>query len=86
MPSDSRSLDRDGLPPAVFPHWVHRVRFTCKTCHMDLFEPEAGANEITMADISAGRSCGTCHNGRVAFDAGFGSCQRCHQPIGESAP
>ena len=75
-------ITETSLPPAVFPHWVHRIRFTCKACHMDLFEPRAGANAITMQDISAGKSCGTCHNGSVAFDAGFGACQRCHTPPG----
>lgn len=75
-------ISEASLPPAVFPHWVHRIRYTCKVCHMDLFEPEAGANAITMADISAGEACGTCHNGAVAFNAGFGECQRCHTPEG----
>lgn len=68
------------LPAATFPHWVHRIRYKCKTCHMELFEPRAGANLIQMADISAGKACGTCHNGKVAFRAGFGECQRCHIP------
>ena len=78
-------ISEESLPPAVFPHWVHRIRFTCKACHMELFEPRAGANEITMQDISAGKACGTCHNGSVAFDAGFGECQRCHTPIGSES-
>lgn len=69
---------RLGLAPAQFPHWVHRSRYTCKTCHMDIFEPRAGSNAVTMDDIAAGRSCGRCHNGRVAFSAGFGECERCH--------
>ncbi|MDH3224252.1 MAG: hypothetical protein OEO23_11100, partial [Gemmatimonadota bacterium] len=58
--------------------WVHRIRFTCKTCHMSLFEPQAGANRVTMADIDQGRACGACHNGRTAFEAGFNECHRCH--------
>ncbi|RMH18034.1 MAG: hypothetical protein D6701_06810 [Gemmatimonadetes bacterium] len=69
---------RMGLPPAQFPHWVHRIRFRCKVCHMDIFEPRNGANAVTMRDISEGRYCGRCHNGKVAFAAGFGECQRCH--------
>ena len=68
----------DPLPPARFPHWVHRIRYQCKVCHMKIFEPTAGANVIRMADISAGRACGQCHNGTVAFKADFGECQRCH--------
>lgn len=67
------------LPRAVFPHWVHRIRYQCRTCHMEIFEPRAGANRVTMRDIEAGRACGRCHDGKTAFRAGFGSCDRCHR-------
>jgi c(7)-type cytochrome triheme protein len=70
----------DDFPAARFPHWVHRIRFQCKSCHMELFEPRAGANRITMKDIGAGKSCGACHNGQIAFPATFGYCERCHVP------
>ena len=69
------------LPPARFPHWVHRIRYQCRACHVDLFEPRAGANVITMRDITAGRACGRCHDGETAFRAGFGNCQRCHATV-----
>lgn len=86
-PTVSASLISDAsLPEAVFPHWVHRIRFTCKTCHMEIFEPKAGANKITMADISAGEACGKCHDGKTAFPAGFGTCHRCHVEEDEKAP
>lgn len=68
------------LPPARFPHWVHRSRYLCKSCHMDLFVPKAGANRITMQMISTGKACGACHDGKTAFAAGFGACDRCHVP------
>jgi c(7)-type cytochrome triheme protein len=68
----------DALPVARFPHWVHRIRFRCKVCHMKIFEPRVGSNEITMKSIGDGEHCGNCHNGRTAFAAGFGNCQRCH--------
>lgn len=80
-PSDSSyatGVGLDSLPPARFPHWVHRIRYQCKVCHMNIFEPTAGANVIRMADISKGQACGKCHNGTIAFKAGFGECQRCH--------
>ena len=70
------------LPRATFPHWVHRIRFRCKVCHNSIFEPKAGANRILMKDIAAGQACGKCHNGKVAFRAGFGTCERCHVPTG----
>lgn len=69
-----------GLPPARFPHWVHRSRYLCKSCHMELFVPKAGANLITMKEISSGKACGACHDGKTAFAAGFGACDRCHVP------
>ncbi len=69
------------LPNAVFPHWLHRIRFQCRVCHMKVFEPRLGANEITMASIDEGRHCGTCHDGNTAFAVSFDSCQLCHLPV-----
>ncbi|MEW5916324.1 MAG: c(7)-type cytochrome triheme domain-containing protein [Gemmatimonadota bacterium] len=66
------------LPPARFPHWVHRSRYRCAACHTDPFELVAGASIITMKDISEGRACGVCHDGKTAFPASFGYCERCH--------
>ncbi len=69
--------DREDLRPVVFPHWVHRQRYTCKVCHTDLgYSLKAGTADIKQADIEAGESCGACHNGRIAFDAD--KCERCH--------
>ena len=68
----------DALPPSQFPHWVHRARYKCKVCHVQIFEPKAGANRVTMTDISNGEACGVCHDGVTAFAAGFNECQRCH--------
>lgn len=66
-----------GERPVIFPHWFHRIRFKCKVCHQELgFEMRAGANNITMDDISAGRFCGVCHNGEIAWSAEF--CDLCH--------
>ena len=76
----------NAFPLAVFPHWVHRTRYRCKSCHMELFEPRNGANLITMADIAEGRACGTCHNGNTAFAANFGECERCHVPPEPAEP
>ena len=38
----------------------------------------SGSTEITMDMISAGESCGSCHNGKQAFASGVASCGRCH--------
>lgn len=68
----------EDVPPAVFPHWIHRMQFKCGACHEELFKMKAGANAITMDDIQAGMSCGVCHNGKAAFESNFDTCQRCH--------
>ena len=83
-PGDIR-FEREGdqsqietFPPAWFPHWVHRVRYRCDTCHEALFKMQAGANKISMDLMKMGESCGACHNGGKAFDDGFENCARCH--------
>ena len=70
----------EDFPPAVFPHWVHRVNFKCYVCHTKSvgFEMKAGSAAITMDLIEAGKSCGTCHNGKRAFGVSFETCVRCH--------
>jgi c(7)-type cytochrome triheme protein len=68
----------DDFPRAQFPHWVHRVRFQCKTCHMELFEPRAGTNPVTMAEIDQGEACGQCHDNTTAFAPTLTNCTRCH--------
>ena len=67
-----------GIPPAVFPHWFHRIRYKCYACHPSITEMKAGANPITMDAISAGKFCGACHNGKIAWDVSFETCNRCH--------
>ncbi len=66
------------IPPAVFPHWVHRINFKCYVCHDAIFQMKAGANPITMENIQQGKFCGTCHSGKIAFAVGFDTCDRCH--------
>lgn len=69
--------EKNGVRPVVFPHWFHRVRFRCKVCHSELgFKMRAGANQVTMADISSGKFCGMCHNGQIAW--GANQCDLCH--------
>ena len=81
---NAKGVDVAGLPRATFPHWAHRMRFRCKVCHLEVFEPRGGANQVTMLDISQGKACGRCHDGRTAFRPGIGNCERCHLP--EHAP
>jgi c(7)-type cytochrome triheme protein len=61
---------------------VHKkAAASCKECHSDGMFPKMkqGTVKITMEQIYAGKLCGTCHNGKKAFEA-KGNCQRCHTP------
>lgn len=77
---NATGVNTTSLPKARFPHWVHRIRYRCKTCHMEIFEPEAGSNAITMVDIANGEACGQCHDGATAFAPQMDNCERCHVP------
>ncbi len=69
---------KSSTPPAVFPHWIHRIRYKCYACHPAVFEMKAGANPITMDAITEGKFCGTCHDGKTAWSVSFETCNRCH--------
>ena len=61
---------------------VHnKAAASCKECHTDGMFPKMkqGTVKITMEEIYAGKLCGTCHNGKKAFEA-KANCQRCHVP------
>jgi len=69
--------EQQGMPPVVFPHWFHRIRFRCKVCHADLgFKFKAGGNGIDMLKIIDGQYCGACHNGEIAWSVE--NCNLCH--------
>ena len=67
------------FPPSIFPHWKHRINYRCDACHDSLFKMELGATPVTMDTMKKGENCGTCHNGDLVFDVGFGNCARCHR-------
>lgn len=69
--------DASGMRPVVFPHWFHRIRYSCKVCHSDLgFKFKAGGNDINMVKVIDGQFCGACHNGDVAWS--IENCNMCH--------
>ena len=85
--------ERAGLAPVIFDHWVHRSRFTCRLCHVDIgFAMEANGTNITASMNRQGYYCGSCHdgkrsfNGKITFQACSGGaskeasvhCDRCH--------
>lgn len=73
----NNNSDAAGMRPAVFPHWFHRVRYSCKVCHADLgIKFKAGGNNIDMLKIMDGQYCGACHNGTIAWSVE--NCNLCH--------
>jgi c(7)-type cytochrome triheme protein len=62
---------------AYFPHKTHTTWMSCDSCHIKIFLPMAGANDLTMSTIVKGEACGVCH-GKVAFP--LNDCARCHLP------
>ena len=66
-----------GLPPVVFDHWLHRAKYTCRLCHVDIgFAMTAGGTGTTAADNAAGYGCGACHDGKRTVEGRkvFASC------------
>ncbi|MBK5275127.1 MAG: cytochrome c3 family protein [Desulfuromonadales bacterium] len=67
-----------GITPATFSHEIHTAAYACKDCHTKIFPFKAVVGKATMADMANGKSCGTCHNGKLVF-ASTGDCAKCHQ-------
>jgi len=60
--------EKEKMAPVVFKHWLHRSKYTCRLCHVDIgFAMQAGATGVTEADNKIGMYCGSCHNGKEAF-------------------
>lgn len=67
-----------GITPATFSHKLHTGIYSCKDCHTKVFPFKTVVGNATMNDMTKGKSCGTCHNGNVAF-ASSGDCDKCHK-------
>lgn len=78
LPRAPGSMSVESLPASIFPHWIHRINYRCDACHTRIFEMALGATEVTMDMMKQGESCGTCHNGDIAFEVALETCDRCH--------
>ena len=69
-----------GAGKVVFDGKVHADKgLKCNDCHTKIFQMKKAAT-MKMADMNAGKFCGTCHNGTKAFatkDAA--NCAKCHK-------
>jgi len=68
---------KGSTPNVVYPHKQHTQWLDCSNCHPDIFIPQKGANQISMASILLGEKCGVCH-GKVAFPVTISTCTKCH--------
>lgn len=71
--------EKAGMAPVVFNHWIHRSKFSCRLCHVDIaFAMVAGTTGIKAADNMGGYYCGTCHNGKRVIQGKtvFASCSK----------
>ena len=78
---------KNNIAPVMFNHWLHRAKYTCRLCHVDLgFAMQANATRMREEDNKKGFYCGACHNETEAFGneswRPFGektkNCDRCH--------
>ena len=73
----NQTSDAASIRPVVFPHWFHRIRYSCKSCHSDLgIKFQTGGNGVDMVKVMDGLYCGACHNGNIAW--GVEQCDLCH--------
>ena len=79
--------EKEKIAPVVFKHWLHRAKYTCRLCHVDIgFAMQAGGTGMTETDNKNGMYCGACHNGKEAFGphekrksgVTVPTCERCH--------
>jgi len=66
-----------GVDHVVFDHWLHRAKFTCRICHIDIgFAMKARATGISAVDNINGYYCGSCHDGKRVIEdkAIFAAC------------
>jgi c(7)-type cytochrome triheme protein len=75
----TRSEQMYNMPSVSFSHWRHRLKYTCRVCHLELgFEMKVNATEVTEEKNKNGEFCGACHDGKVAFGHTKKHCSKCH--------
>ncbi len=79
MKEHMTEMEKEGVAPVIYPHWIHRIWFECKVCHQDVFVMNRWRNKISHQQIESGEQCGVCHDGKMAFGVKDKSqCEKCH--------
>ena len=85
LPADVTYIEGNGSPgPVVFRHETHVSLNSdkCTACHPEPFSILGSRSKITHAEMDAGKSCGTCHDGTKASGV-QDDCFHCHEAGGE---
>ena len=54
--------------------------YKCDSCHPSLFPRKKGSVKMTMDLLNKGQFCGSCHNGKIAFNTSDPKkCHECHK-------
>jgi c(7)-type cytochrome triheme protein len=88
LPKDLIYSKSAGSPgKVVFSHEFHvGVADKCTSCHSTVFRMLRPSRTVTHTEMDAGRSCGICHNGSMAFGPGDpATCARCHGAGGKTS-
>lgn len=80
-PGKNVEYEGGGLGKVVFDGKIHADKgLKCNDCHTKVFQMKKGTAKIKMAEMNAGKNCGTCHNGEKAFKSSdAANCAKCHK-------
>jgi c(7)-type cytochrome triheme protein len=62
--------------PTPFSHAKHLEAYRCSDCHTRLYPVTRHGRHVGMSEMGKGKSCGACHDGKVAFP--LKNCTACH--------
>ena len=71
----------EGMASVLYSHDYHvsKAKLKCAECHPRLYKRSAQHAVVGMANMQKGKSCGSCHNGKKAFDVSDKKqCATCH--------
>jgi c(7)-type cytochrome triheme protein len=61
-----------------FSHKNHTSLYKCGECHPLTFKTSRSKTRVSMQEMEAGKSCGSCHDGKTAFGV-KDKCESCHK-------
>lgn len=62
----------------TFSHQSHTGLYKCGECHPQIFKTSRSKTRVSMKQMEAGKSCGSCHDGKTAFSVKE-NCAACHK-------